>query len=649
MTIQLASDPANTPRMISTPRNRESSTLTTLITVVLIVAVLYWAREVLIPAALAILLCFILAPLADRLERLGIGRVPSVIVTTLLAGAIVAIIAWSVSSQVVELIEQLPSYRQNIREKVRDLRSQASGVFGRATEKLQDLGRDVAEAAAQVDEAAESGRVAPSPPADSAAQPIPVVVQEPRSQPLKALAQSLSPLLRPLISAGIVIVFVIFMLLEREKLRDRFIRVVGQRRMTLTTQAINEASSRISRYLVSLLALNVSYGIVVSIALSLIGLPNALLWGVLAAVLRFIPYLGPWLGASLPILLSIAVFDGWTRPLITIGMFVALELFSNNIAEPLVYGSRTGISSLAVLTGVLFWTWLWGPVGLVLATPLTVCLVVIGRYVPELEAITVLLGNEPALPEDTRVYQRLLAGDADDALRLTEAQLRKTSMEQVHREVLLPALLMAEHDHHRGAISGELLQSIRSAMNDLIDELAEIQWTIEEGRRAKAPDAQPAEIAGGKSTSSGESTASGEARPVRVLCLPARTEADELACRMLAQSAAGRNVHFDNVSSRMLTAEMVEHASRNDYDVVVISALPPVSLAAARRLLAELDRTGTDRRLVIGLWGARDMEQLVSRLHLSHEARAISSFDELLQQIDELSNMPRANSGSAAS
>ena len=607
---------------------------------VLIVAVLYWAREVLIPAALAILLCFILAPVADRIERLGIGRAPSVIVTTLLAGAIVAFIAWSVSSQVVDLIEQLPSYRQNIREKVRDLRGQASGALGRATERLQDLGRDVAEVAAEAEEAAEGAGVAP-PGRIEQEHPVPVVIQQPSEQPFTALMQALTPLLRPLITAGIVIVFVIFMLLERERLRDRFIRVVGQRRMTLTTQAIDEASRRISRYLVSLLALNVSYGIIVSIGLLLIGVPNAMLFGVLAAVLRFIPYLGPWLGASLPILLSIAVFDGWTKPAITIAMFIVLELFSNNIAEPLVYGSRTGISSLAVLVGVLFWTWLWGPVGLVLATPLTVCLVVIGRYVPELEALTVLLGNEPALPEHTRVYQRLLAGDADDAFRLSEAHLRKTSMAQVHSEVLLPALLMAEHDHHRGAISTELLQSIRASMHELIDELAEVQWTIEAKKRETAKQSESEEAAASATEAAIADVTATAPPPVRVLCLPARSEADELASRMLAQSAAGRNVHFDNASSRMLTAEMVERAAKDDHDVVVISAMPPVSIAAARRLLIELGRQAADRRLIIGFWGAHDVEHLAGRLHLRDDVRAISTFDELLDQLDELAHVPR--------
>ena len=286
-------------------------------------------------------------------------------------------------------------------------------------------------------------------------------------------------LLEVLGTIGIVIVLVVFFLIRREDLRDRFIHLVGKGHVTVTTQMLEDAGARVSRYLSMLFLINVTFGISVGIGLYLIGVPNAILWGILAAALRFIPYIGPWIAAAMPIGLSMAISTGWVAPILTVGLFVVLELFSNNVLEPWLYGKNTGVSAVAVLVAAVFWMWLWGPVGLLLATPLTVCLLVVGKHVPQLSFLDILLGNEPVFEPKKRIYQRLLAGDQEEAAELLEDYLEHKPLAEVYDTVLIPALALAETHWHRGELNEGKHKFIMESLKEMIQDRVERQQEMQ--------------------------------------------------------------------------------------------------------------------------------------------------------------------------
>ena len=303
-------------------------------------------------------------------------------------------------------------------------------------------------------------------------KPVPVEIVE--SLSVTEIAQGiLGPLISPLASAAIVTVFVIFILLKREDLRNRFIHLIGGEQLNLTTQALDDAAGRVSRYLLMQLIINSAYGLVIYIGLALIGLPNALLWGALTAVLRFVPFVGPWIGALMPIAISLAVFDSWSEPTLVVGLFMANELITNNIIEPWLYGSSTGISTIGILAAAVFWGWIWGPVGLVMATPLTVCLTVVGRYVPQLAFLNTMLSDQDALPPQARFYQRLLAIDPEEATEVAEEYLATSSLAELYDTVLLPALSLAEQDRHQGALDEAKQQFVHQTTREIVEEFGE--------------------------------------------------------------------------------------------------------------------------------------------------------------------------------
>ena len=389
----------------------------------IVIAALYVGRDIFVPLALAVLLSFMLAPLLSWLQRQRVPRIPAVVGVVALAFAIVCIFAFVVAGQLTQLAENLPSYQSNIQAKIRAIKISGGpdGLFGRISEMLQELGDEVARPAEP------AGPVETLPSAYSAARgvvPIPVEIAERNSSPLQIVETVIGPLIAPLVTSGIVIVFVIFILLYRHDLRDRLIRLASVSDLNRTTQALEDAGSRVAKYLLMQVVVNLTYGIPIGIGLWLIGVPNPLLWGMLAVVLRFIPYIGPILAATFPIALSIAVDPGWTMLVWTISLFVIIELVSNNIVEPWVYGAKTGLSPIAIIVSAIFWTWLWGPVGLLLSTPLTVCLFVLGRHVPQFAFLDVLLGSERVLTPEEGLRQRLLALDPAEATENAEEYLQ---------------------------------------------------------------------------------------------------------------------------------------------------------------------------------------------------------------------------------
>jgi len=584
----------------------ETSRLVVIAATVVVIWALYFARAVLVPFALSVLLTFLLAPLVTRLQRLGLGRLISVVLVIVVSLAVVAAVAMVVGAQIVDLAGKLPHYKDNIREKVDSVRGPLGAALGEATRLVQELGFDVAPASTQ------PGKL----PSGAVAR---VETVEPAPNAFQVIVKTVGPLLGPLGNAAVVIVFVIFMLLCREDLRDRLIRLVGGGRINVTTQALDDAGKRVSRFLLMMTAINAVHGLVVFLGLLLLGVPNAPLWGLMSALLRFIPYVGPWLAAAMPITLSIAVFDNWTQPLLIIGFFILLEIVSNNVLEPWLYGASTGVSPVAVLAAAVFWTWLWGAAGLLMATPLTVCLVVMGKYVPQLSFLNVLLGDEPVLPPATHLYQRLLSRDYDEAAELAEEQLKTRPLVEVYDSLLAPALGLAERDRHSGQLDEERLQFVHRSMRELVEDL---------GERAVAK--------------SGESTDGPNVRhrsgePL-VLCLPARDAADELAALMMTQILQHGGLSARTVSADSLAGEMMDEVQANGASIICISALPPSAITHARYLCKRLRARFGQMNIVVGLWTVQEgTARAERRLECGEHCRVVTSFADALRELQVLS------------
>jgi predicted PurR-regulated permease PerM len=456
------------------------------------------------------------------------------------------------------LANELPRYKQNVTSKIVGIREAGRGS---ALEKVQEAAQDVV---AEVETGAAG---VPEP------KPVPVVVEAP------SMLWQLPGLLGPLAEAGLVVVLVIFMLVQREDLRNRLIRLLGYGRLAVMTRALDDAGQRVSRYLLMQSIINGGFGVALGIGLFVVGVPYALLWGCLAAALRFIPYVGPWMAALPPIALSIAVFPGWSQPVAVAGLVLVLELVANMVLEPWLYGRSIGVTETALLVAVAFWTWLWGPVGLLLATPLTVCLVVLGKHLPDLEPLVVLLGDEPVLEPSVRYYQRLVARDEDEATRVVQEYREAHPDEQVYDDVLLPALMYGRHDRGRGRLTEGEERFIYRETRDLVEEL-------DHPRRAEpAPDS------------------SVEAARIRILTCPARDEADELGLLMFRELLDPARCEVVAVSAATLSSELLALVARERPALACIGALPPEGLAHARYLCKRLRAGFPDVKIVVGRWG----------------------------------------------
>jgi predicted PurR-regulated permease PerM len=596
-----------------------------------VIAALYFGRDVFVPLALAALLSFALGPLIAILRQWGIPRTSAVISAVLVAFLGIFIFGFIVAGQVSQLGASLPRYEYNIREKIGSLQSGApgGGLIDRAAEALRDLRHDI-EAATEAP--AEEQAKPPLEPEPSEPEPIPVQIRQPDPAPLQMLQTIIGPLVQPLATTGIVIVLVVFMLLKREDLRDRFIRLVGSRDMHRTTQALGDAAERVGRYLLMQLVVNVAYGVPVGIGLWLIGIPNPVLWGMLSIVLRFVPFLGPIIAAAFPLALSIAVDPGWSMLLWTTALFIALELISGNVLEPWLYGASTGLSSIAILAAAIFWTWLWGPVGLLLSTPLTVCLVVLGRYVPQFEFLNVLLGSEPVLEPAESLYQRLLAGDPDEATERAEEYLKSHSILDYYENVAIPALSMLEQDRARGVLTDERRALVAAAAFTLVDNLAEYedpnaQQDAEESGEQQLPSerALPAAIEPGSDW---------QDRPI--LCAGGRGNLDDVAAAILAQVLERCGVGSRVASHEALATTTYANLDMSGVQAVFLSYLNPDSIAHARYAVRRLRRR-TGVPIAVGFWSMVPEDSRIPDLVTATRSDvATTSLGDALTEIMEL-------------
>jgi predicted PurR-regulated permease PerM/methylmalonyl-CoA mutase cobalamin-binding subunit len=589
------------------------SWMLTLASIAVVTAALYLAKGVLVPLTLAVLLSFLLSPVCDRLERWKMGRIPAVLLSALLAFAVLGVVAWLAVAQMTSLAAKLPEYQHNVQVKLHSVNSYLSSAVSKLT-------RTAEANVAQSEEGVE--------PQNRVDRPYSVRVISSPASPVQVLTGMFGTLVEVLGSAGIVIVLTVFFLVRREDLRDRFIRLVGRGKVTVTTQAIEDAATRVSRYLSMQFLLNAVFGIAVAIGLYFIGVPCAILWGILATVMRFIPYIGAWIAAAAPIVLSMAISTGWLAPLLTVGLYAALDLFIGNVLEPWLYGKNTGVSPVAVLVAAVFWTWLWGAIGLLLATPLTVCLMVIGRYVPQLAFLDILLGNEEVFEPKVRIYQRLLAGDQEEAAELIEGYLEQMPLVEVYDTVLIPALALAETHWHRGEINEERHKFIFQALKETVDELSDRQ----QERKLKQTD-ENAKVPG---TTSDE-VASDDASHLCILCLPARDEADEIAGTMLAQLLAMRGCVVEAISVTALASEMVDLVEQRNADVVCISAMPPAAATHARYLCKRLQGRFPEAHLVVGLWSASgDLNKSKERIGCGPTAHVVATLAAAQEKIHGL-------------
>jgi predicted PurR-regulated permease PerM/GAF domain-containing protein len=583
-----------------------------LLLIAFVVAALYFGRSVFVPIALAILITFLLSRLVTRLER-WIGRIAAVLVTVIAMFTLFASASWVIGRQVIDLADKLPDYQANIATKIRSLRLPAGGPLARFSSSIHALQNELV-APSPAPETERSRGNSPTRTAPPMASPIPVKVIEGRSAIPQLMQETLSAILSPLGTAALVLLLVIFMLLKREDLRGRLIRLVGQGRISATTRAMEDAGRRVSRYLVTQFLVNTCYGICVAVGLHFIGVPNAALWGLLSGVLRFIPYVGPWAGALLPVLLSFAISTNWFTPLMTIALFIVLEVIVSNFVEPWAYGANTGVSPIALIISAVFWTWLWGPVGLVLSTPMTVCLAVIGRHVPRLEFLGILLSEDHPLASHEEFYHRLLSFSVDSAEEFATKYVETESRTGLYDNVLIPAIAAVEIDAHRGSLTAEQRTAALQRIHEIIDDFS----GREDAHKQKSDDLTG--VASGLSS--------------RVLCVPTSAYRDELAGEMLAQLLRNEGFEAENLPARLKDEELVDRTVKLQPECICLSVLPPTSVAQARHLASAIRERLGSLPILVGAWSARfNAEKLRDRLRSPHVSDVTVTLADALQRI----------------
>ncbi|MDB6171206.1 MAG: putative phytochrome sensor protein [Chthoniobacteraceae bacterium] len=590
-----------------------------------VVATLYFTRELLIPLALSALLTFLLAPLVSRIER-WVGRIAAVLLVVTLIFIGTGAAGWMLTRQLIDLAIKLPEYKGNIVTKMHAFETPKGGAFSQISNTVEELKKELPGGSAAVEapvvsqEAGKPQTAVTSPPA-APAPAVPVqVIETSRANPFELLQTIVAPLLGPLGTGALVLILVICMLFQREDLRNRLIRLIGQGRISTTTRAMDDAAARVSRYLLMQFIVNLTYGVFVAIGLYFIGVPNPMLWGAFGMVLRFIPYVGPWIACVIPTVLALAVSPHWNMPILTLALFGGLELILNNVMEPLLYGSSTGVSSIALIIAAVFWTWLWGPIGLVLATPLTVCLVVIGHHVPRLSFLSVVLSDEDALTPAEDCYHRMLTIGEKDEMELVDSYLKSNSLTSLYDALFIPVITAAEMDERLEVLEEDQLVLVRQSMRDIIDDLGTRPGKV----------VQP-------SANAEKSEALAPVIPCSVYCLPARAERDELVGEMLAQLLKQEGFTAFNASGKLVVGELIALTENEDVDLVCISVVAPSTVTHARYLCSKLRAQQPDLKIIVGLWGeAGDISASAKILRDAGADEIVISLADAVAQITKL-------------
>lgn len=581
-------------------------TATVFLTVVVVVAVLRLAQDLFIPLALAVLLTFLLSPIVAGLQRWHFNRLVAVLLSLCLALTLVGVLGDVIFGQFSDLAHQLPQYELHLREHITHLRG---FLRGGVTDSLDAVDR----LASQIE------RLSPltGPPAGVQK----VMIVQPKASLLELGKDVVGPLLKPLGWGLAVMVLVAFMLLRLPDLRERLIRLLGPRNLQATTAALDDAAVRVSRYLLSQLLINALTGVWVGVGLALLDVPNPGLWGAVTMVLRFIPYVGVWAAGAMPLALSFAAFNDWMHPLLVVGIYGSVEFLNYAVLEPWLYASRTGVSPVALLLAAAFWTWLWGLAGLLLSVPITVCLVVMGKYVPQLEFFEVLLGDEPALEPYQQLYQRLLTSNRDEADVLLEGALKQHSLREVCDIAIVPALRLLEADFARGALKPVRRRAVLDHFQQWVDELLdELQRANSRGISWQSPS---------------------------VLCVSAEDEGDSIVAKLLAAV-----LMHQGIGARVVVLERVEEAiaaaQSTGLDAVVVSALPPDAIPPARAAVKRIRACAESLPVIVGLWGLdRDFDRAVQRLEAVDASMLETRVAACVDEIERLRHNPGSSRAKA--
>jgi predicted PurR-regulated permease PerM len=612
--------------------------LTTVLLAVVVVVALYFGREVLVPIALAVLMSFVLAPPVRRLQAWYVPRILAVILVVLVAFAAIFSLGGLTVSQVNQLATDLPQYQATLREKIESLRGAAAGTgtLERASDVLRDLSKELDKP---------RGNMAPPTPlaidGSPSGKPIPVEVRQPDPGALQTLVSLISPLVYPLATTGIVIIFVVFILLQREDLRNRLVRLAGSEGLQRTTAAMDDAGQRLSRLFLTQLALNAGFGLVIGTGLWFIGVPSASLWGMLAMILRFIPYIGAVISAVFPLVLAAAVGPGWTMVLWTAALFLIVEPIVGHVVEPLLYGHSTGLSPVAVIASATFWTWLWGPIGLVLATPLTICLVVIGRHVDRLKFLDVMFGDQPALTPPELVYQRMLAGDPVEAAEQAQKFLKERPLIAYYEEVLIGGLKLAHADAKRGLLDDERLQSIREATAEIVDDLSAYEDSLESipglvvDDDKQAPLRQITEAEKLPALSSQELPAHWQSA-IPVLCIPGSGPLDEAMALILAQLIEKQGIGARPESADALSMSRIFSLDTKDVALLCLCYVANPTSAQIRYAIRRLRRKAPEAFILVSMIGGADNVSGADELRACQADDVRQSLSETIDQVKNL-------------
>jgi predicted PurR-regulated permease PerM/methylmalonyl-CoA mutase cobalamin-binding subunit len=573
---------------------------------VVILCAFIWAREFLLPIVLAVVLSFLLAPVVARLERWGLHPVLAVLSVVAIAFAIIGALCSTVSVQALDVVNSLPKYRDNIHAKWAAIQEGPPGPLSLAVRNIGVLINDLS-------------KVSAVGPTQQSAPTKVEIVGGPES--LFALVRnSVTPIVGPIGEFAVVVVLVVFILLERKRFRDRFLRLTGHSRLATTTLAVDEAGFRITRFLLGQLLVNSAYALVLGIGLSVIGIPNALLWAVLTLVLRFLPYVGLWISAFFPLVLSIAISTTWKEPILTLGLYGFLEIFTNNVVEPVVLGGSTGMSPLAVIVSALFWTWIWGPIGLLLATPLTASLVVLGRYFPAFHVCSVLLAADPPTSSETKLIRLLTENRLSEAKALIQGSTAMQLSTDTAEGLIVPTVRAIENDLFPGAAASQTKSRIYEQMREIIEELTVPASGNAEGRsESLAP------------------------QDLRLVIVPLVGEGDEVVGRVLARLLEARGIGSRLLPWRTLRSEKVEHLKESDARCIVLSTIESRAQVAVGNVTRSIQSQLPDAVILIGLWSLppAGAARLIRRIRESSVHGVYTNLDEAVQGVSSLAFPPR--------
>lgn len=559
------------------------------------IIIIYFAQTIVIPLTVAALFTFLLSPLVIKLEK-WIGRIASILLVVIVVFSIIGFTGYIFARQLILFGSNFQSYYEIMQTKLQAFQFPEGGILNRIGHVIGNLKEGLLGEPSTVESAAK-------------VSPIYVKLIDLSSGFTHFVESFFGSFFNILGMTGIVILLVIFMLLNREDIRGRIIKLIGHSRISSTTSAMNEASERVFRYLFRLFIVNVGYGICVTIGLHWIGIPNAILWGCFAAILRFIPYIGPWIAAIIPIALSFIITNTWSVPIITISFFIILEIITAYVIEPFYYGVGTGVSSFALIVAAIVWTWLWGPIGLLLSTPLTVCLVVLGQYVTNMNFLRVLLSQEQALTPAEECYHRLLSFDSSESIEVIESYLQKNSLISLYDSILIPVIAQAEKDFHLELIDIEQKEALYQSVREIVDFLS-----ISEQK---------------------ETTAITE-RKGNILCLPTQSTRDEIGVSILAQLLVFESFDVHH-TTRLPVIEILELVDKGNPEAICICVVAPFVLSKTRFLCTKLHQRKPQLPIVICLLGFSEVDsQIIDKLDSTGATKVVVNLSQAVQVLKEM-------------